>query len=63
MTQKELSYLEDAIGHETTIISICEDACNNLQDENLISFMNSQIQDHMSMKEKLMNLLEEKANE
>lgn len=63
MTQKELSYVEDAIGHETTIISVCEDTVNNLEDEDLVSFMNSQIQNHMSRKEKLMSLLEEKSNE
>lgn len=63
MTQKELSYVEDAIGHEKTIISVCEDTVNNLEDEDLVSFMNSQIQNHMSRKEKLMSLLEEKSNE
>ena len=39
MTQKELLYVEDAIGHEKTIISNVIDYINCLQDENLINFM------------------------
>ena len=63
MTQKELSYFEDAIGHEKNIISIIEDALESLQDEKLITFMNEQLNLHQNMKEKLMNMLEGKANE
>ena len=33
MTQKELLYLEDAIGHEKNIISIVEDTKERLEDE------------------------------
>ena len=39
MTQKELSYLEDAIGHEGNIIKICEETIKKLEDEELITFM------------------------
>ena len=63
MTQKELSYVEDAIGHETNIISIASDISEKLADEELVSFMEEEIENHSSMKERLMNLLEEKANE
>lgn len=63
MTQKELSYVEDAIGHESTIISVLEDTAKNLQDEELVSFVEENIQNHTSMKEGLMSLLEEKVNE
>ncbi len=63
MTQKELSYVEDAIGHESTIISVLEDTAKNLQDEELVSFVEENIQNHTSMKEELMSLLEEKVNE
>lgn len=63
MTQKELAYVEDAIGHETNIIKICEDLVKNMEEENLVTFMNDEITKHTSMKEKLMNLLEEKSNE
>ena len=62
MTQKELLYLEDAIGHEQNIIKICEDTINNLQDENLVSFMQNELSNHMSLSEKLINMLEVKAN-
>ena len=63
MTQKELSYVEDAIGHETNIISIATAISEKLEDEKLVSFMEKQINNHTSIKERLMNLLEEKANE
>ncbi len=63
MTQKELSYVEDAIGHEKNIISICEEMLNSLEDERLISFIKEEINTHSNMKERLTNMLEAKANE
>lgn len=63
MTQKELLYIEDAIGHETNIIAICEDTLNNLQDDDLVAFLNKEIKKHVSMKDKLMKVLEDKVNE
>ena len=63
MTQKELLYVEDAIGHECNIISICNDIASNLQDKELVSFMQKEIKTHESMKEKLIKKLEECANE
>lgn len=63
MTQKELAYVEDAIGHEENIIKICGDSFNRLEDESLKEFMQNEINIHTSMKEKLMSLLEAKANE
>ena len=63
MTQKELSYVEDAIGHESNIIKIISEGIKNLEDENLVTFMQVELNTHTSMKEKLINLLEEKANE
>ena len=63
MTQKELTYVEDAIGHEGNIIKICTETINNLQDEKLIDYMNQQVECHTALKEKLMTMLEEKANE
>ena len=59
MTQKELLYFEDAINHEKNIIAICDDIINNLEDENLVSFMEKEVKKHESMYEKLMNKLEE----
>ena len=63
MTQKELLYFEDAIGHEKSIISILKNTISNLQDEKLISFMNEELNKHESLQEKLTNLLEVKASE
>ena len=63
MTQKELLYVEDAIGHEQNIICILEETLNNLEDEELASFISKQINKHDNVREKLMNLLEDKSNE
>lgn len=63
MTEKELLYLEDAIGHEKNIITIIEDTISRLDDENLVMFMQNELTNHTNMKEKLMNFLEEKTNE
>ena len=63
MTQKELLYYEDAIGHESNIIKIIDLMLNNLEDSNLISFMHEELNAHEMMREKLMNKLEEKSNE
>lgn len=63
MTQKELAYIEDAIGHEKNIISIIEESLKKLEDENLIDFLNQELNIHKDTKEKLLNMLEVKANE
>ena len=63
MTQKELLYIEDAVGHEKSIIKICNDAINNLSDEKLMSFMKNEIKKHTTTKDKLLKTLEDKSNE
>ena len=63
MTQKELSYVEDAIGHEKNIISICEETLKILEDERLVLFIEEELNTHKKMKERLTNMLEAKANE
>lgn len=63
MTQKELLYIEDAIGHEDTIIKVCENMINNLQDEKLKSFIEEELPIHQETKEKLLKMLEVKSNE
>lgn len=62
MTQKELLYFEDAIGHEKNIVKICEDIINQLENEELITFMKNEVEKHNTLKENLLNVLEEKAN-
>ncbi len=63
MSQKELLYLEDAVGHEENIIAMCEESISLIDDEDIVSFLNSEIEKHNETKEKLMNILEVKANE
>ena len=63
MTQKELSYIEDAIGHETNIIKILNDTIQRLSDDQLISFMQSEMDEHATQKQTLINFLEGKTNE
>ncbi len=62
MTQKELLYVEDAVEHESIIIKILEDTKNRLDDDELISFIETNINTHTTMKENLIKKLEEKAN-
>ena len=62
MTQKELLYLEDAIGHEDNIIKICSESLKNMQDNQLISFIENEINLHQTRKQKLISTLEEKNN-
>ena len=62
MTEKELLYLEDAIGHEQNIIKIINDNINNLENEELITFMNNELDIHNERCELLINLLKEKVN-
>ena len=63
MTQKELLYYEDAIGHESNIVSILEDNLENLEDENLISFLEREIKAHNKTKQSLIKVLEKNCNE
>ena len=62
MTQKELLYVEDAVGHETNIIKILQETIKKIQDENLISFLENKLETHVSIKQELINKLEEKSN-
>ena len=57
MTQKELLYLEDAYKHEENIICILKNMVDLLETEDLVSFFESEIKKHKSIKNKLINLL------
>ncbi len=63
MTQKELAYVEDAIGHEDILIKVINESTNNLEDDNLIMFMGKELKKHVNTKQELINLLKEKENE
>lgn len=58
MTQKELLYVEDAIGHEQNVGAIVFETINLLQDKNLKTFMKNELKKHQAIETKLMNLLE-----
>ena len=59
MTQKEVLYVEDAICHEKVIIDCINTIIDNLEDEDLIDYMNKDLKEHEKIKESLMNLLED----
>ena len=61
MTQKELLYVEDAIGHEQNVGAIVSDAINKLEDKTLKTFLKSELKKHQAIEAKLMNLLESEA--
>lgn len=63
MTQKELLYMEDAIGHETNLIAICTYTIDSLNDKSLKTFMKSELKKHENLKQKLMTVLEDATNE
>lgn len=63
MTEKELLYVEDAIGHEQNIISIINESLKNLEDENLINFMEEEKEGHNTTLDNLINKLKEETNE
>ena len=62
MTQKELLYLEDAVGHEDSIICIIKESITCINDKNIISFLKSELKKHESLRTKLINKLGDKAN-
>ncbi len=63
MTNKELLYVEDAIGHENSIIEIITESINSMDDDKLINFLEKDLKKHEDIKNKLFNLLEVKSNE
>ena len=57
MTQKELLYVEDAIGHEQNLIKILNETINLLQNVELKNFLSGQLKIHQNIKTELLNLL------
>ena len=62
MTQKELLYVEDAIGHEKNMIAICQETIRCLEDKKLKSFLEKEVEKHEKMQKKLIKMMEDKAN-
>ena len=63
MTQKELLYVEDAIGHEKNMISILETTINTIETKELKAFLKGELKKHNNMKERLLKCLEVLSNE
>ena len=63
MTQKELLYVEDAVGHEDSIIKILNQSLEFLSDDKLITFIEEEIEKHEDLKQGLLKLLEDTINE
>ena len=58
MTQKELLYMEDAIGHEKNLATLMENFSNSLNDKNLASFLKKQAKRHNRLEKKLIEIME-----
>ena len=63
MTQKELLYVEDAINHEKNMIKILNNKIEELEDNQLVDYINHEIKDHQKQQKELEKLLEDCANE
>ena len=63
MTEKELLYFEDAIGHEKNIIKIIEENKKEVDDERISNFFLNQIEIHKENINNLTKYLKEMANE
>ena len=58
MTQKELLYVEDAINHEKVIIESINSIIDELDDKDLVDYMNNELETHEEINNNFMNLLE-----
>ncbi len=63
MTQKELLYMEDAIGHEQNLETIFNNFSNELEDKSLASFIQKLTKKHHNLSDKLLKVMEDLANE
>lgn len=57
MTNKELLYVEDALGHEKYMSSCAQKTANQLQDTNLSNYMSELQQVHTKLYNKFQSLL------
>ena len=63
MTEKELAYFEDAVGHEGNIVKILDNSISMVEDSSIKEFMESEVNKHKDRKEKLISFLEGISNE
>jgi len=57
MTNKELLYIEDALGHECFMKSCAQKKANQFSDPTLVSYVKELEQKHTDLFSKFMNLL------
>ena len=57
MSPKELSYIEDALGHETFLKTQCQEAIQNLQDTESKSCVEKISQQHKQIFDNFYNLV------
>ena len=63
MTQKELLYLEDAYKHEENLICYLDSLLEEVEEEELTKVIECETKEHESIKEKILDLMKEKAND
>lgn len=63
MTEKELAYFEDAVGHEGNIVKILDNSISMVEDSSIKEFMECEVNKHKDRKEKLISFLEGISNE
>ena len=57
MSPKELTYIEDALGHEKFLKTQCQDAVKNLQDPELKAYVEQFTQKHQQIYQGFFTLL------
>ena len=57
MTNKELLYIEDALGHESIMKTCCKTVSSQLKDATLSAYMTELEQKHTELFDKFLNLL------
>lgn len=57
MSPKELSYIEDALGHEQFLKTQCQEAAKNLQDQELKACVSELYQKHQQIFDDFYNLV------
>lgn len=57
MSSKELSYIEDALGHEKFLKTQCQEAIQNLQDPELKNKVQQMYQSHQQIFDNFYNLV------
>ena len=63
MTNKELSYYEDAVTHEENIISIIKALEDAVSDPDIMTYIGGELETHKKIKSKLVKRLKEAINE